>query len=461
MKNTIKYIYFIGFLLVLASCKVGPNYQKPESELPTHLRFGTLETSTLADTPWWELYQDTVLQELIQTAIDSNRNMRIAAQRIIEAEGVRRVAGSPMFPQLGVASEVNANGDKSSSSATESEFFGVYSWELDLWGKIRRGKEAALAEYLGTVEAYKSITLSLVSSVAGGYFELLDLDYRLSITRSTVIARQEAYRIAKLRFENGITSELELRQAEVELFKTEATLPDLERQMAQKENEICVLLGQTPQEVKRGMNLISQPLPPEIPSGLPSELLQRRPDVLQAEQGIVAANAKVGITKANFYPTIRLTGENGLVGNDLSSFLSVPSWENLIAISAPIFTGGANKGRMKAAKANYEKSVNAYQHTVLTAFQEVSDALVQNQKNKVSKEAQIRYAGSTEQYLRLANLQYINGLISYIDVLDAQRRSFEAELSVSVAVKNELLSVVNLYKSLGGGWERPTDESTN
>ncbi|PWJ39161.1 efflux transporter outer membrane subunit [Sediminitomix flava] len=466
--NYVVSLFFsLSFLLLFSTCKVGPNYTRPTIESPAKWQLSEEETETLAEKPWWELYQDTVLTNLIDEALFANRDLRIAAARINEAAGIRRIATSNLIPSVSAVGDAEfesdpVDGNDSSPDGIETiQFYGGLRWEVDLWGKLRRGREAAIAEFMASREGHRALAILITSSVARAYFELLDLDYRLEITNNTVDARIEAYRIAELRFKGGLTSELELRQAEVELIQTRTRIPSLEKLIVFKENELNVLLGRNPGAIQRGLQLTSQPIPPTVPAGLPSELLLRRPDIIQAEQQLIAANAFIGVAKGNFYPSLTLTAENGFESLSLRDFNLIPYWDDIINLDLPIYTGGRNKGQLAAAKARYEQSLNFYQQTILISFQEVSNALTDYHKSKENKNLQVRFAATSEQYLRLATLQYMNGLKSYIDVLDAQRRLFEAELAVSEAIRSELLSVVDLYKSLGGGWQTlPKEEET-
>ncbi|BDD05921.1 efflux transporter outer membrane subunit [Aureibacter tunicatorum] len=459
MKHCKYLIYFILFGFTLLGCKIGRNYQRPEMPIPATWDNETDSLSNLADMAWWELYQDTVLQELINQALVQNQSALIAMARIEEAAGLRRVAASPLFPQIGAKLTYETEGEVNSEGKTKTtdtyEGYATVLWELDIWGKYRRANEAARAELLSTSENYKAVIISLVSNVAQAYFELLDLDNRIEITQGTIVARKEAERIAKLRFEGGLSNEVGLIQAQLELARTEAVLPKLQEQLVFKRNEISILLGVPPQEIPRGESLNSQNIPvsPIVPAGIPSELINRRPDVASSEQLLIAANASVGVAQGNMLPSLALsTGDIGLSSNSIDKFLQATYWDFLAGLTAPIFNGGRLKGNLVAAKARHEQALQGYKQVVLLAFEDVSNSLVRHYKAIEIRQAQEKVNESSAAYLQIANIQYFNGYINYLDVLDAQRRQFDAELELSISVRDELISSVLLYKSLGGGW---------
>ena len=327
------------------------------------------------------------------------------------------------------------------------------SWELALWGKLRWSSQASLAAYLQTVEGERALHMTLVSQVAQAYFELRALDMELSIVKQTHEARVESVRLAKLRFEGGLTSETAYRQAQVELAKTTTLVPDLERQIRLKENEISLLTGQYPGDIPRGANIDQQMLLPELPVGLPSSLLERRPDIRQAEYKLKAANAKVGVAYTNLFPQITLTARYGREDSELGDFLKAPYFYLGGKLLAPVLNAGNKRARLKAARAALEAETYSYQQTVLSAFKEVDNALTTFSKVRDMRVSKARLEEAARSYMELANLQYINGVVSYLNVLDAQRGYFDAQIGLNNAVRDELLSIVNLYRALGGGWQ--------
>lgn len=456
--------WWVCGVMVLASvaCTLGPDYQRPVLELPKEHRGVEVpagEAADLADTAWWELFGDPVLDELIQTALHQNRDLLIAAARVEEIRARFRVTHSNRLPAIGAAFNADRekeSGDTSSSTDPVNTFaleVGV-RWEADLWGRLRRGDEAARADLLSTEEARRGVILSLVADVARAYFELRDIDQRLSMAEATVGSRSYSLEIAELRFEGGLTSQLEVRQAETELAKAEVLVPELEQARAEKEHELSLLLGSSPGGIMRGNELGLQNVPPEVPAGLPSELLERRPDIRGAEQDLVAANADVGVAVAGLYPRLALTATAGSESNDLDRVLASGTgiWELAAGLTAPLWQGGRLRADVAAARARFEQQVLTYDQTILVALGEVADALAATRSTKSALLSQERLELASRQYLELASLQYANGVVAYLDVLDAQRQLFSAELDLSTATRNRLLAVVELYRALGGGW---------
>ncbi len=447
-------------ILGIQACKMGPNYSRPDLNVDVDWDSTAVKGDQVAQIKWWDLYQDSLLESYISEALKENYNLRVAAAKIQELQAFRKTTKSALFPQIGV--NTFAEGEAGHNAATgvtknneKYRGIGTLSWELDLWGKIRRQVEAANAEYLGTYEAYRSMSISLVAEVAKTYFSLQDIDNRLRITRRTLIARQEAQRIAELRFKGGLVSEIEYQQATVELAQTKSLIPELERQVKINTNELAILLGRPPQELARSNSISDQPVVPAIPVGLSSELLERRPDIRQAEDQLVAANAQIGAAKADYFPNLTLTGKFGYQSPSLNNFVAngFNYWEYIGDITAPLFSAGRIKGNVEAKKAQYNQVLNQYKQTVNVALKEVSDGLVTFQKTAQTRDAQTELLTASQEYLRLAQLQYLNGIVNYLDVLDAQRRLFEAEISESAAIKEQLVSMVDLYKALGGGWD--------
>lgn len=443
-------------LLALASCKVGQQHRLPPSDMPQ--AFVQADSGQWVDLQWRQRYTDSTLQQLIQYALDSNQNLRIAALRVQQSMQQRRIATAPLFPYLSVGGagerEVETTTSGTRAKSTEFELLGQLRWEVDLWGKNRWGRDLATAQWQATEEERRGVQISLVAEVAQRYFELMALYNEVDIVQQTRDARKEAVRIAKLRFEGGLTAETALKQAVVELAKTEALLPDLERRLGQQRNQLAALLGryQLPADLAIGQ-LHKQPLLADLPAGLPSELLLRRPDVCQAERDLAAANARVGIAKAQMFPSLTLTADLGMLSDPFSKLLSSPY--NLLAggILGPVFQGGRLKASHRAAKLGWEQTVLSYERTLIGAFQEVENAFLAQHKSRESTQAQRNLLQASQEYMRLAQLQYINGVIGYIDVLDAQRRLLDAEIGLNQAIRNELLAGVLVYRALGGGWQ--------
>lgn len=450
-------ILFLTAGILLSACKIGKQYTRPELNMPETFGKDIASGEESVDTlDWRSVYTDSTLQSLIEKALENNKDMLIAAARIREMMANKRIRFADMFPS--VNANINANDEVTNygghNRATDPEYSAklLFSWELDLWGNLRWANEEAIASYMATVEAQRALQLTIVAEVAQNYFELNALDRELYIVKQTVAARREGVRLAKLRFDGGLTSETPYRQSEVELARTETLVPDLERQIKLKENDLSFLLGDYPQDIPRGKSLRTQNLPEYLPVGLPSTLLERRPDMRAAEQRLRAANANVGIAYTDMFPKIRLTGSFGLESDALSNFIKSPYWFVAGDLLTPIFAMGKNRAKLKAAKAVYEQEVYQYQKDVLSAFKEVNNAIVTFRKAKEIRQSRANLEKAAHAYLELATLQYLNGVISYIDVLDAQRGLLDAQIGLNNALLDERLSVVFLYKALGGGY---------
>lgn len=454
-----KLIYIATILLVLfSSCKIGQKYKQPEMDIPQTFESRGMVEGNASDIGWSTLYQDTVLQGLITNALDHNKDMLVAAARIKEMAANKRISFAGLFPEIGgeVAGQreyLNYGGD---NKTYDPEFRANLNigWELDIWGKLRWANEAGIAAYMQTVEAQRAIHLTIVAQVAQAYFELKALDRELEIVKQTLEARREGVRFAKLRYEGGLTSEIPYRQSLVELARTETMIPNLENEIKLKENDLFVLVGEFPVgTIQRsgGEDISHQQIPQNLPVDLPSSLLKRRPDMIQAEQKLIEANAEVGIAHTEMFPSLRLTGRLGLENDELTDFIKSPTWFISGILTGPIFNMGKNKARHNAAKAAYEQEVYTYEKSVLNAFKEVNNSINTFNKMKEVYRSQEALYNSAKSYHELAKLQYVNGIVSYIDVLDAQRQLFDAEIALNTAILNELTSVVSLYKALGGG----------
>jgi multidrug efflux system outer membrane protein len=457
-------------LAVLAGCAVGPNYQRPVVQTPENFRFAENQTTnSLGDLPWWKVFQDPILQGLIGTAITNNYDLKQAVARVEQARNQAAAANAAFFPQVGYGGDVgrgrnalyNSYAAANGATLSSAQLSLSAAWEIDLWGRIRRSSEAARAQYLATDEARRGVMISLVSEVASTYFQLLQLDSELAIERSATNAYAGSYRIFNDRLVNGVASKLETDRAAAALANAAASIPQLVLQIASTENQLNVLLGRNPGPVARN-SLTNQPmLTPEIPAGLPSELLRRRPDVLQAEETLIAANANVGVSVANFFPQIGLTTFLGRASPELSSFTSGAGnlWDLGGTLSGPVFQGGKLRAGYRAAKAQFDEAKAAYQQSVLTAFAEVSNALITRQKLAevyvYNGQAVVALAESVE----LATQRYLNGKSSYYEVLQAQQELYPTQRAQVQTQVGELNAVVQLYKALGGGWQEPATNS--
>ena len=450
------YILLFAVITILSSCKMGQNYVRPKYPAQDTFLQPNNDTTTYADMPWKNVYTDTLLIKLIDTALINNQDLNIATERVREYMALRRMAVSDLYPSIGVGLEHKGTSDKNNSGyRTYNDQFeanATISWEIDLWGKLRRQKESATADMIGIVENRRAVEMFLVSQVAQKYFEIVALNSKLNIVKQTIDARKEAVRIALLRFRGGLTSEIAYSQAEVELAETQVLMPTVEQDIVINNNELAFLLGAQPSQLVMGSKLETNGLPDYIPTGLSSTLINRRPDIRESEQDLIAANANVGIAKAEFFPSLKLTGSLDFTGSDFLNFFATPVWGHAANLLTPVFQYGKNKGRFEAAKSIREQKVLAYQKSILNGLREVSDGVTRFQKAKIIRKLNEELEVSARSYLKLANLQYINGVIAYIDVLDAQRKLFEAEIDLNTSIRNEYLSLVSLYKALGGGW---------
>lgn len=453
---------FCSFML--AGCMVGPNYHRPAVQTPATFRdlsnpHEQAQTASYADLPWWQVFQDPQLQELIRTALRQNYDLQIATERISAARAAVAVTRSRLFPQVG--GNANFEGGKEHNFQSRYNFATLTAdaaFQLDFFGQIRRTTEAARAQLLATEDARQTVILTLVSDVASDYFALLELDLQLQITYQTIKTQEDSVKLTKLRVEHGVATKLDVLQAQQTLDTANTTIPELERQIAQEENAISILLGSYPQAVTRGRPLVEQPLPPAVPAGLTSALLERRPDIREAEQNLVTANAEIGVAKAQFFPQISLTGSGGGAFGRSSAFSSLMStqlgiWSYGAQISQPIFTGGALRGNLRLAESQRQQLLFAYRQAIQRAFGEVSDALIGYQKLHEVRVRQEDTVADLRESVRLSDMRYQGGTTAYLEVLDGQRSLYSAELSLAQARGNEYQSLVQLYRSLGGGWQ--------
>ncbi len=449
----------------LTGCTVGPNYRKPAVNTPNSFR-GAEETSTasspssLAEQKWWDLFQDEQLRQLVRTALEQNFDVRIAANRILQAEAALRITRADQLPTVDVGGNLRSQRNPQTGPIPQFERTAGQAtvsagWVLDFWGRYRRATEAARAELLATEWARQAVISTLVADVAGNYFALRELDLELEISRRTLDSRQESLKLTKTLEERGINSMLDVRQAEQLVYTASAQIPDLERRVEQQENAISILLGANPGAVSRGLQLTVQPRPPEVPAGLPSALLERRPDIRQAEQLLIAANARIGVAKAAYFPEISLTGTGGYQSSALTSLFSGPSglWNFGANLTQPIFAGGRIRAGVKLTEAQQQEALLRYRQTIQRAFREVSDALVAYRKNQEFRGQQQLLTQSAQDAARLSDLRYRAGQTNYLEVLTNETNLFAAELRLAQAQVNELLALVELYRALGGGWQ--------
>jgi len=447
-------------------CKVGPNYKRPAVQTPTEyreLKDGRQvqpQVASYADLPWWQVFQDPTLQEMIRTALKQNYDLQLATERINAGRAQVQITRSNLFPQ--VTGNGDFSGGKEHNFQTTSNFLTLTAdaaFQLDFFGKLRRATEASRAELLATKDAQQTVILTLVSDVASDYFALLQLDLQLQITKDTVTTQEDSVKLTKFRVEHGVATKLEVLQAQQVLDTANAQIPDLERQIAQEENAISILLGNYPQGVPRGHTLVEQVLPPEVPPGMPSTLLERRPDIREAEQVLVAANAQIGVAKAQFFPQISLTGSGGGAFGRSSAFTSLMStqlgtWSYAAQVSQPIFTGGALRGNLRLAESQHKQALISYRQAIQQAFGDVSDALIGYQKNHEVRVRQEQTVADLQESVRLSIMRYRGGTTTYLEVLDGQRSLFSAELVLAQARGTEYQSLVRLYRALGGGWQQ-------
>ena len=455
--------------LLLGGCTVlGLDYQRPAVETPARYRHAPAEAADLANTAWWRQFQDPVLDELVSEALAHNPDLRVAAARVDEYAGRLGVTRSGQFPQISYqldgsrdrGSERLATPVPASVANPQTTYAAVLgaSWEIDLWGRLRRLEEAARADLLASEEGRRGVVLSLVASVASGYLNLRDLDRQVEIARQTVASRADSLRLFEIRHKGGIVSRVEVAQVQSESEAAQAQLSSLEQAVAQAEHALAFLLGRAPGPIPRGKALDALPLIP-VPAGLPSDLLAQRPDIRQAEQNLISANANLGAVKALYYPTLSLTGVLGLASESLGKLFSGPArtWSYGGGAAGPLFTFGGLEGQEAQAEARRAQLLASYQKAVQNGFREVEDALAAQAKTRARAEAQARQVGSLKDYARLARLRYENGYTSYLEVLDAERSLFNTQLQYAQARADALAALVGVYKAMGGGWVTELD----
>jgi len=468
MAARLRRVVLLTTLLALAvECRVGPRYHRPDVDAPPEYRgfdIDTTKAGSLGDMKWSELFRDDELQKLVSRALIANYDVRVAAARVLQALAQLTITRADQFPN--VTGEVTATRERTPASArggfalpasTDNLFRigAAVSWEADFWLKFRSATEAQRARLLAARWAERAVLVSVVSLVAQGYFTLRELDLRLEIAQRTLTARQESLRLTRIQEQIGTVSMLDVRQAEQLVYTAESVITDTQRQIQQQENAISILLGQNPGAIPRGLPLVDQPEPPEVPPGLPSRLLERRPDIREAEFALVAANAQIGVAKAALYPEITLTGTGGFQSQALSTLFSAPSffWSITGDLLQQIYNAGKLKAAVRLSEAQKLELVYTYRQTIQQAFREVSDALTGYQKTRQLRQQLTQLVASTQDAARLSDIRYRGGVSSYLEVLTSQASYFDAELNLAQARLDELLSLVQLYAALGGGWE--------
>ena len=475
-------LFVCASLIGLGGCTVGPNYKRPAATVPTSYRGATApetsntepapastnnpanpagtSVSSLGDEKWWEVFQDKELQGLIRTALQNNYDVRIAATRILQAQAQLGITRANQFPTLGAGGNVTSVrqptiGPIPAYEFTQGELSATGAWTLDFWGQYRRATESARATLLANEWAQKEVMATLVANVATSYFQLRQLDLQLEISKGTLSSRQDSLDLTKLLEAHGINSLLDVRQSEQLVFTAAAEVPDLERQIALQENAISILLGNNPGDVPRGLKLTEQPHAPEVPVGLPSALLERRPDIRQAEANLIAANAQIGVARAQYFPQISLTGTGGFESSALMNLFTGPAgvWSLAGSFTQPIFEGGRLKNNVRLAEAQRDQLVLTYQQTIQGAFRDVSNALVAYRKYREFRIQQQHLVDSAQDAAHLSEIRFKAGTTDYLEVLTNETNSFSAELTLAQAEGNELTALVQLYQALGGGWE--------
>lgn len=453
--SSVSLLLMASFLL--ASCQLGQHYTRPNVNLPESLGQMSGDSSSVADISWEEMYQDTTLQKLIRKTLENNKDIKIAAAKVKELAAMKRIDYANLFPKVGATvygeKEATDEGGEKYSSSNKFYVKGSVSWELDLWGNLRWARDKSMADFLGSIENQRALRMSLIAQMAQSYFELVALDNELSIVRKTVEARREGLHLAHIRYQGGWTSETSYRQAQVELAKTKTLIPELEKKVAIKESEIALLMGEYPHEINRSVLPEDVQLPKSLPVGLSSQLLERRPDVRQSEQSLIAANASVGMAYTNLFPRLTLTASGGSESKELENMLKSPYHLLSGTLVTPLFNMGKNRAMLKAKKAAYEQAVLSYESTVLNAFKDASNAIMEFNKSREIYESKLRLEQASKSSLDLAKLQYINGVIAYMDLLDAQRSYLDAQIGLSNSIRDKQLAIVRLYKALGGGWQ--------
>ncbi|MGY6276955.1 efflux transporter outer membrane subunit [Methylomonas sp. MgM2] len=455
-------VTILSLALTMTGCfMVGPDYEKPQIDSPKQWRFGVNDAKDTANLPWWEQFNDPVLNSLVEQALLNNLDLKVAIANVEQFMGVYGSTRASLFPQIfglgGFERRQQSNADKGlsgkASDTDHADLGAVMIWELDVWGQLRRAKEAAAADLLAQEAVRDTVVLTLASTVAQTYIILRTLDQSLQITRDTVAALIEEKRIAKARFDAGFSSEMEVSQSDSELERRRALIPFYEQEIAQTEHALSVLLGRTPGAIARGLTL-DEMAAPAVPAGLPSELLVRRPDIQQAEQNLIAANARIGVARGEYFPKVRLTGDVGQASLEMAALFTPGAnfWTIGARVLGPIFTAGQIAGQVQTAEAAQRGALAAYQKAILSAFREFEDGLVASIKSKERRTAQAERVAALDNYLRLSRVRYDEGYADYLTVLDSLRQNYEGQIDLLNARSETLTSLIQLYRAMGGGW---------
>lgn len=448
--------------IVLAGCAIGPKYRRPALPVPETFRDAASDPASIADLPWFEIFGDDVLAPLVGEALAANRDLLVAAARVEQSRELGAVARSELFPQIGYEGDVARGrgttlGSPNFGRDTANSVLGVlnFAWEIDVWGRIRRSTESARAQMLADEAFRRGVVLSLTTSVAQAWLELCELDRELAIARDSVATFADTFGLFERQFQGGVTSRLDSLRAEAALAQAAAQVPAIERAIVAKENELSVLLGRVAGPIARGDGALA-PLPPDVPAGLPAQLLERRPDLVEAEQNLVAANAEIGVALANFFPRIGLTGLWGSASVDLASFLEASTglWSLAAQGVGPLLTFGQTWYVWEASKSNAAATRFVYEGTVLNALREVSDTLTARTKLTEVRVEQERAVAALREAVRISRIRYVGGLSSYLEVLDALQQLYPAEFDLVRTQRDERIAVVALYRALGGGWNQ-------
>lgn len=455
----------IIFLLALTGCTVGPKYKRPTLDIPAAYRAQPPELASqsspesLGNAKWWEVFHDEQLQSLIRTALQQNYDVRIAAERVVQAQAQLGITHADQLPSLSAGVGLYSIRQQQTSTASVyraeiASLSGSAQWDLDFWGRYRKATEASRADLAATEWGQKEVVRTLVSNLAGAYFRLRALDLELEITQKTLKSRQDSLQLTQLLAEHGSVSMVDVRQAEQLVYAASSAIPDIQRQIEQQENAISILIGQNPGSIQRGKPLFEQPRPPEVPAGIPSELIARRPDIREAEERLIAANARIGVAKAQYFPDISLTGNTGTQSTALTSLFSAPAnlWTVGPSLVQPIFTGGRLRNNVRLTEAQQREALLSYRQTVQGAFRDVSDALVAYQKSRDVREQQELLVGAAKESTHLAMVRYEGGTTAYLEVLTNDTNYYSAELGLVQSRLTEMMSLVQLYTALGGGW---------
>jgi multidrug efflux system outer membrane protein len=454
-------------IVSIAGCAIGPNYKRPAVDVPAAYRGEPLDAGSdrgpesIGDAKWWMVFQDEELQKLLRTALQQNYDLRIAATRVLGAQAQLGITRADQFPTVSAGADINTTRNPktpvfSSYQLNTGQLDLSAAWELDFWGKYRRATQAARASLLATEWGRRAVISTLVANVADAYFQLRALDLELEISQRTLASRRDSLKLTQALEQNGSVSLVDVRQGEQLVYTASEIIPNLERQIQQQENLISTLLGHNPGPIPRGLNLEAEPHPPAVPAGLPSRLLERRPDIQQSEEQMIAANAEIGVAKAAYFPDISLTALGGFQSDSLARLFTAPAglWNVGPALTQPIFTAGKIHSNVKLAEANEQQAALTYQQTVQQAFRDVSDTLIAYQKDREYREQQELLTASAQDATHLAEVRYQSGVASYLEVLTNDTNYFSAELNLAQARLNELTDLVHLYDALGGGWEQ-------